>query len=1107
METPKNPIAGLMARKKVLKIKMTKAKHRFASVLNDSSSQENIRNDLEEFNSLHKEIREIFNEIYEIASDEDTIGKFVDEEYEMKQIYRHTRRLIESYLANAQLSESFSKVFTQDDVTSNHVDAIVSHQSTFKGFEDQIQDSIQSRTGQQDNLNDSMEFLSIQGSKNAHRDSSSTPIDMTPLVSNTSLIKPLPLNPASKSFEPLDNDLVERFLKENRSHFQPPVDPELRRQQNEVQRVLHALEIEQIVTTNQRRDVEIAQRQFEEQRGQFHAEQSRVQVPKCQDTIVTPLRLERFSLPVFDGAYDQWGLFQDMYELILHNSQMTTIEEFQRLRKALSGSVAAFITNVPITEANYLEVWTDIKTHYDNPRRTVASHVQAILDLNTVNTARSSDLRTILDHFKSHMRALRTAGQGSNAKVFQMHVLLSKLDPFSRKKWEAELSTTEDIPKLQYLYDVIEKRIRVLEVKSENVVKTKVYVKPAPLRKKLSLHATGRTIKCHICERDHLIYKCPCFNNATPQERLRVIDDKRLCHNCFSVNHQVMNCNSGDCQVSGCNQRHLTIIHDALHKKDTSSLISTLFSKFNGTVLATALVIMDVNGQPYTERVLLNGGSRELKLSTQSGLVDVSGIGKSSDEISQSVTLRLSSHMGKCSIDVTCLVMEDITEKMPQEPFEINRWKIPRSIKLADPEFNKPSTVDVLLSASVFFDALIDGMITLGGNKPRLFDSHLRWLIVGGGLHTKSAVNPRPIVCHELDKRSISQRIEQSLEAFPEEEHVRSADVKICESHFVRTSHQVDSKLMFDLPLESRCSSKKTHESPTYADIVIARMMLAHITQQEHFPQVFNVLKYVSLIQYHSKLLSLNPVWNENLELIKVGGRSSRAELPEPRKLQIIISSVSISTQRLFETKHQKLLLTGPQLMLHQVRHQWWPVDERTTARKICHKCVTCCKRSMRLQTQIIRDLPECCLTSSKLFLCTDIDFDGPFKIEQSEKPGCKTRESCIHLKFVPRYASDAFMAYQRRFVLRRGRLRHVYYDDGTNFVGANNMLRKMLAEQQTSMQDMFEHIEFHFTINRSLHADSLCKANVRSMKKYRYITTSCQSMILKDEKKLEIIL
>lgn len=57
----------------------------------------------------------------------------------------------------------------------------------------------------------------------------------------------------------------------------------------------------------------------------------------------------------------------------------------------------------------------------------------------------------------------------------------------------------------------------------------------------------------------------------------------------------------------------------------------------------------------------------------------------------------------------------------------------------------------------------------------------------------------------------------------------------------------------------------------------------------------------------HSKILSLWPIWDEESGLIKVGGRVSKAKLPEPRKHQVILPGNDIFTKRLFEMEHLKL--------------------------------------------------------------------------------------------------------------------------------------------------------------------------------------------------------
>jgi len=51
-----------------------------------------------------------------------------------------------------------------------------------------------------------------------------------------------------------------------------------------------------------------------------------------------------------------------------------------------------------------------------------------------------------------------------------------------------------------------------------------------------------------------------------------------------------------------------------------------------------------------------------------------------------------------------------------------------------------------------------------------------------------------------------------------------------------------------------------------------------------------------------------------------------------------------------------------------------------------------------------------------------------------------------VHLKLVSDLTSDGFLAALRRFTARRGIPKHIYSDNGTNFIGANNQLRELYA-------------------------------------------------------------
>jgi hypothetical protein len=101
-------------------------------------------------------------------------------------------------------------------------------------------------------------------------------------------------------------------------------------------------------------------------------------------------------------------------------------------------------------------------------------------------------------------------------------------------------------------------------------------------------------------------------------------------------------------------------------------------------------------------------------------------------------------------------------------------------------------------------------------------------------------------------------------------------------------------------------------------------------------------------------------------------------------------------------------------------------------------------------------DLPECRVNFEYPFIKTGVDFAGPMNIEYGG-PRSKTTSKAyisvfvcmatkaVHLKLVNSMSTKAFFAALDRFFSRRGVAKHIYSDNGTNFVGAANELKSVV--------------------------------------------------------------
>jgi hypothetical protein len=102
---------------------------------------------------------------------------------------------------------------------------------------------------------------------------------------------------------------------------------------------------------------------------------------------------------------------------------------------------------------------------------------------------------------------------------------------------------------------------------------------------------------------------------------------------------------------------------------------------------------------------------------------------------------------------------------------------------------------------------------------------------------------------------------------------------------------------------------------------------------------------------------------------------------------------------------------------------------------------------------------------------------------------------------------ADSFLAALTRFVSRRGLPKDVFSDCGTNFVGANTKLKRIIKEfwKSKTLQNEVNHfciqhqVNFHFNPPASPHQGGLWESAVKSMKHHLYRTIG-QSILTVEE-------
>ncbi|XP_063389617.1 uncharacterized protein LOC134675340 [Cydia fagiglandana] len=252
-------------------------------------------------------------------------------------------------------------------------------------------------------------------------------------------------------------------------------------------------------------------------------------------------------------------------------------------------------------------------------------------------------------------------------------------------------------------------------------------------------------------------------------------------------------------------------------------------------------------------------------------------------------------------------------------------------------------------------------------------------------------------------------------------------------------------------------------------------------------------------VETKSNLLKLNPYIDEN-NILRAKGRLNEANIPYEMKFPKIIPKHARLTTLLIEQAHLLTFHGGARLTMAKLKEQYWVMGGMNTVKKQLGKCVRCKKIEGKKQQQIMSALPAARVNEAKPFYHTGVDYTGYVDIKASKGRGIKTLKGyiaifvcmvtkAVHLELVTELTSSAFLAALRRMAARKGTPRHMYSDNGTNFVGSNNILQEQWQDLRNIFNNSFlseiteMEIEWHFNAPSWPSAGGLWERAVRSLK------------------------
>ena len=241
-------------------------------------------------------------------------------------------------------------------------------------------------------------------------------------------------------------------------------------------------------------------------------------------------------------------------------------------------------------------------------------------------------------------------------------------------------------------------------------------------------------------------------------------------------------------------------------------------------------------------------------------------------------------------------------------------------------------------------------------------------------------------------------------------------------------------------------------------------------------------------------LRALNPFVGPD-GLMRVGGRLRKSNLPFEVVHPVILPKDSLVTKLIVSHCHEKLQHAGRESTLSEIRHQGlWILSGRSVVSQLILGCIKCRRLRGRPCGQMMADLPAERTEVSEPFEFCGVDAFGPFYIRErrSEVKRWGLMFTCFasraaHLEVISSLTEDSFLNAYRRFVCRRGPIRRIYCDNGTNFIGGRNLLESAMREEdhnrirQTLSKDNCDWVEFALNVPHASHMGGVWERQIRT--------------------------
>lgn len=576
-------------------------------------------------------------------------------------------------------------------------------------------------------------------------------------------------------------------------------------------------------------------------------------------------KLPEIKLPKFDGKIENWLHFKELFDSIILKSdqQLGAAQKIQYLLASIPEEVKRSFEAIQYSDEGFNVIWNELNERFDNKLVLIDRLISEFFKQKIVQKDSAEDLRKLIDTFTANLNQLKLIGQAVDKwDMIIINLVKHRMDDDLKRIWDRKAlelrkrsirnhDANDGLPTWAQMKEFLQDQCQILEQnqfkRGQRTFKPTESKNHASHNHSKSFHSSQESnyiIKCCVCKGEHRTFQCPELEALqTPQKKFSRINELRLCHNCLKSGHSKSECKSPK-SCFHCGAKHHSIICFKSHKSDQvertpiekpveKPIVVTNHSSFNALTkqvfLSTAIVnIEDKFGNLHKCRALLDSGSQSCLISKRfaneiqfkKATVDINVVGLNQNPVSvtTAVQTKFSSRVDNYHQAVQLLVVPEITDIIPHQKIYVDpKITVPGDIadRLADPFFNIPSRIDIIIGAEFFYELLSEKSYTVSQSDMKLKDSRLGWIVTG----TAQTQLVQTVQCKFSTANVLSQLQKEvkrflDIETFDSEERILTEEETECEALFERTTYRnQDGRFVVTLPTKPSIKNLGSNES------------------------------------------------------------------------------------------------------------------------------------------------------------------------------------------------------------------------------------------------------------------------------------------------------